>query len=132
MNSNLRKNLLLVGLAAVALVLAADPAMAQNAAAMGFNGNGKTIGAVANNITTSLKGTAVLITMFCYLGALIFGVTGAMKFKAYSEQPDRTPIKVPITFWAIAVLLAGFPEFMGTGITTLWGGGGNAQLVTQP
>lgn len=81
---------------------------------------GSSIGAVSGNITNSLQGVAGLVTAACYLGALVFGVTGALKWKAYSEKPDRTPIKVPITYWAIAVLLAGFPEFMGTGTTTLW------------
>lgn len=126
------KSLAVFGIAAAALALAAEPALAQTAPAMGFNGNGKTLGNVANNITDSLRGVSVLITMACYLGALVFGVIGAMKWKAYGEQPDRTPFKIPVTYWGIAVLLAGFPEFMGTGITTLWGSGGSVNLVSQP
>lgn len=113
----------------LACILAAEPACAAGAA-MTFKTNGQTLGQVANNLANSLKGVGVLVTMCCYLGALFFGVLGALKWKAYGEQPDRTPFKIPVTFWGVAVLLAGFPEFMGTGIVSLWGTG--AQLVPFP
>ena len=124
------KKTIKLGLALAAMAILASPAIAANAGAMGFNGNGKTLGDVAGNVTNSLRGVSVLITMGCYLGALVFGVIGAMKWKAYGEQPDRTPFKIPVTYWGIAVMLAGFPEFMGTGITTLWGASNN--LVEEP
>jgi hypothetical protein len=110
---------------------AAMYAMVQNtysASAVKFNTNGQTIGAVAGNVTASLRGFGPLIMMICYIAALTFGLIGAVKWKAYAEQPDRTPFKIPIMYWGIAVLLAGFPEFMGTGIATLWGPG--SQVVT--
>ena len=127
------KSLAVLAMAAAVALLAAEPALASNNA-MQFNGSGQSLGSVANNITSSLRGVSTLITMCCYLGALVFGLIGAMKWKAYGEQPDRTPFKIPVTYWGIAVCLAGFPEFMGTGILTLWGGGSGSgpQLVTQP
>lgn len=123
---NAKKLALLGGIAVVALLLA-DPSFANGAS---FNANGKTIGSVASNVTTSIKGVGVLVTACCYLGALLFGVIGVTKWQAYAEQPDRTPLKIPIMFWGIAVMLAGFPEFMGTGIASLWGSG--ASLVSEP
>lgn len=133
MKKNLKAISLMAMIAGVAL-LASEPAMAMSSNAMTFNGSGQSLGGVANNVTSSLRGVSTLITMCCYLGALVFGLIGAMKWKAYGEQPDRTPFKIPVTYWGIAVCLAGFPEFMGTGITTLWGGGSGSgpQLVNQP
>ena len=129
LQSSRARNLALLSAAAVALTLfAVDPAFAGGSTS--FNANGKTLGTVASNLTTSMKGFGPLITMACYLGALVFGFIGAMKWKAYGEQPERTPLKIPIVYWGIAVLLAGFPEFMGTGITSLWGTG--ASLVNEP
>ena len=106
-------------------LMMAEPAMATTGMELKA---GKSLGDVSNNIKTSLDGVGVLITTICYLGALIFGWIGAMKWKAYGEQPDRTPFKIPMTFWGIAVVLAAFPEFLGTGITTLWST--DAELVT--
>ena len=118
---------LMAGLGACAVLLA-GPAMAQSG--MTFRPGNTTIGGAAQNLTASIKNIGPLITAICYVGALVFGLVGAMKWKAYGEQPDRTPIKIPITYWGVAVLLAGFPEFMGTGITSLWGQ--SAQVVSEP
>ena len=115
----------------VAALFAVDPAFASPPTTPGIGNNkGKSIGAVAGNLTDSIRGIGPLITAICYVGALTFGLIGALKWKAYGEQPDRTPLKIPITYWGIAVLLAGFPEFMGTGIVSLWGSG--AELVKEP
>lgn len=111
----------------VAAALIAEPAAAQ----MVIKQNGQSLGTVANNVTNSLKGFSSLITMICYVGALVFGLIGAMKWKAYGEQPDRTPLKIPLTYWGIAVLLAAFPEFLGTGISTLFGSSG-VSVVSEP
>jgi hypothetical protein len=89
--------------------------------------SGQTIGQVSTNVTTSLSGAARVVTALCYLGAVAMGFIGALKWKAYGDQPDRTPLKVPLMYWGVAVILAAIPEFLGTGIATLWGGG--AQLV---
>lgn len=133
MKSNLKKLLAVAAIGAIALAMA-EPALAQQSAIQ-FSNKGQSIGSVAGNLTNSLRGVSSLITMICYLGALVFGLVGAMKWKAYGEQPDRTPFKIPVIYWGIAVLLAGFPEFLGTGISTLWGsgtGGAGPQLVNQP
>lgn len=92
--------------------------------------SGQSIGAISGNIVNSIQGAGLLVTALSYLGALVFGFMGALKWKAYGEQPDRTPLKVPVTYMAIAAILAALPEFLGTGISTIWGGG--AQVVQQP
>jgi hypothetical protein len=86
-----------------------------------LGGGGITIGTISANIVTSLKGAAQVITALAYLGAVTFGWIGMLKWKAHGEQPDRTPMKVPVTYWAIAAGCAALPEFIGTGIATLWG-----------
>ena len=125
-SSYAKKAALIVGFT-VAVMIACDPALAGGTT---FNNNGKSIGQVAGNLTTSLTGIGPLITVLCYVGALVFGFLGALKWKAYGEQPDRTELKIPLTYWGIAVVLAGFPEFLGTGIVSLWGT--NAQLIAEP
>lgn len=92
--------------------------------------SGQSVGAISNNIVQSIKGAGVLVTALSYLGALAFGFMGALKWKAYGEQPDRTPLKVPVTYMAIAAILAALPEFLGTGVSTIWGG--SATVIQQP
>jgi hypothetical protein len=128
------KTIAALTLAVLALSAFAPDAMAQATGATGSSiaipTSGKSIGTIAGNITTSLKGAGVMVTALAYLGALAFGFMGALKWKAYGEQPDRTPLKVPVTYMAIAAILAALPEFLGTGVSTIWGG--NATVVTQP
>ncbi len=127
------KTIAALTLAVLALSAFAPDAMAQATGTTGTSVNipssGKSIGTIANNITTSLKGAGVMVTALAYLGALAFGFMGALKWKAYGEQPDRTPLKVPVTYMAIAAILAALPEFLGTGISTIWGDG--ASVVNQ-
>jgi hypothetical protein len=119
------QSVVIAGLAA----LTAAEAFAQAATGPGLTGNAVTIGTIAGNVRTSLSGVSILVMALCYLGALAMGFIGALKWKAYGEQPDRTPLKVPLTLWAVAVLLAAIPEFLGTGIVTIWGATSN---VAQP
>lgn len=114
-----------VGLA-IGLLMLPELALAQMAGPS-LGGSGKSIGDVSNNIVGSLAGASQVVTALAYLGAISFGFIGALKWKAHGEQPDRTPMKVPVTYWGIAAICAALPEFIGTGITTLWGQ--NAALV---
>ena len=91
---------------------------------------GQSVGDISANIVESIRGAGILVTALSYLGALAFGFMGALKWKAYGEQPDRTPLKVPVTYLAIAAILAALPEFLGTGVSTIWGG--SATVVQQP
>ena len=113
---------------AMGLTMLSNHAMAQTSTNPTLQGNGLSIGQISANIVNSLSGATQVITGLAYIGALLFAYIGAMKWKAYSEQPDRTPMKVPVTYWGIAAICAALPEFIGTGITTLWGT--NANLVS--
>lgn len=67
-------------------------------------------------------GASTLVTSLAYLGALTFGFMGVLKCKAYGEQSDGTLLKVPVTYMAIAAILAALgPEFLSTGTGTIWG-----------
>jgi hypothetical protein len=122
-----KKNVQISFVAMASSLIAAFPEIAL-AAGPELVGGGKTIGTISNNITASLAGAAGVVTALAYLGAISFAFIGALKWKAYGEQPDRTPLKVPVTYWGIAAICAALPEFIGTGITTLWGSG--ATLVS--
>jgi hypothetical protein len=127
------KTIAALTMAVLALSAFAPDAMAQatgSGGSMSIPTSGKSIGTIAGNITTSIRGAGVMVTALAYLGALAFGFMGALKWKAYGEQPDRTPLKVPVTYMAIAAILAALPEFLGTGISTIWGS--NATVVQQP
>lgn len=104
--------------------LAAEAAFAQTSA---FNTNAPTIGQISKNVVDSLSGASLVVLALAYLGAMLFAWIGILKWKAHGEQPDRTPFKVPLMYWAIAVACAAFPEFIGVGIVTLLGSG--AQTV---
>lgn len=112
----------------IGLMLVPELAMAQQNAGPALGGSGITIGQISGNVVNSLSGAAQVVTALAYLGAISFGFIGALKWKAHGEQPDRTPMKVPVTYWGIAAICAALPEFIGTGISTLWGS--NAALVT--
>ena len=83
---------------------------------------GQTLGAVAGSFTDSLTGVSVAIAATCYVCAVVMAAVAIFKFKAYSDQPERTPIKQPILYLVVAVMLAAIPEVLGTGIMTTFGG----------
>lgn len=123
-----KQKAVLLGVLAISTLLIAGPAAATGS--ISFNGNGKSLGTLFSNLTQSIKGAGPLVTALCYVGALCFGFIGALKWKAHGEQPERTTLKIPLIYWGVAVILAGFPEYMGTGITSLWGSG--ASVVSEP
>lgn len=111
----------------IAAATASEAALAQitSGSSPSLAGGGITIGQISTNIVDSLRGAAQVVTALAYLGAVTFGWIGMLKWKAHGEQPDRTPMKVPVTYWAIAAGCAALPEFIGTGIATLWGSSPN-------
>lgn len=111
----------------IAAATASEAALAQitSGSSPSLAGGGITIGQISENIVNSLRGAAQVVTALAYLGAVTFGWIGMLKWKAHGEQPDRTPMKVPVTYWAIAAGCAALPEFIGTGIATLWGSSPN-------
>lgn len=107
-----------------ALTLAPELALAQTPITLS---SGKTVGAVAGNVGTSLTGVGTVITIVSYVCALFVGIGAIFKFKAHADQPDRTPLKTPIMLLFVSAMFAAIGEVLGTGIATLWGGG--AQTV---
>ena len=84
--------------------------------------SGQTIGQVSNNVANSMTGASRAVAAVCYICAVVMGVVAVFKFKAHSDNPDREPIKKPIMYVLVAVMLAAIPETLGVGIGTLWGG----------
>lgn len=110
-----------LALAAIVLV-ASDAAVAATAAATPsvIAGSHQSIGDVAGLNKSLIAGdfAVVLFTVACYVIAFIFGCIGLWQLNARSKKPVKTPLKEPIAFLVVAVLLVGFPEFLGSGYGT--------------
>lgn len=111
--------MLIVGTVCAAAMLTPEIAMASGTSPS--LSAGQSVGAISGNIKTSLSGAAQVVTAMAYLGAVFFAFIGILKWKAHAEQPDRTALKVPVTYMAIGAMCAALPEVIGTGIGTLWG-----------
>jgi len=76
------------------------------------------VGAVAQQITTSFGALAKLITAGAYIAGMGFAVGAIMKFKAHKDNPTQIPIGTPIALIFIAAALIFLPEiFKVTGVT---------------
>lgn len=90
----------------------ADPVMA------------KTVGDVANNLTTSTAGVVKAVGAISSAAGFIMALIGALKFKAHKDNPQQTPISMPIIYLVVASLLLFLPTLIQTGADTIWGSGG--------
>lgn len=105
--------------AAAALVLSAIPGLADAA----------TIGAVADNVSTSFGQLADLIVAGAYLGGAGMGIQAALKFKAHNENPQQVKLSQPIVYSLVAACLLALPSFIQTGSDTLWNGGATSSSL---
>ena len=80
-----------------------------------------TVSEVAQNIADSNDFLPGLITGISYLLALLFGVTGILKLREHVENPNQTPLRVPlIRFLAGGALLA-LPIVLEAAMRTIYG-----------
>lgn len=92
-------------------------------------GSGMSVGQISNNIVSSVQGAGNAVTAICWLSAIVLGAVSVFKFKAHSDNPNQTPLKIPMIYLGCAAGLGALPEIIGTGIATLFGSG--AQTVSQ-
>jgi len=81
------------------------------------------IGAVAEQVTTSFGAMAKLITAGAYIAGMGFAVGAVMKFKAHKDNPTQIPIGTPIALIFIAAALIFLPEIFKVTGTTLFKSG---------
>lgn len=84
------------------------------------------LGAVAQNITGSMKDVAELITAAAYVAGLGFAVAAILKFKAHKDNPQQIPVGTPIALLFIAAALIFLPSLLGVSGQTVFGSGAEA------
>ena len=101
-----KTNLMLL---AVSLSMLAAPAFAATA------------GDMAEGVFQQLSSFADLFMGAIFLAGLGIGGAAAFKFKAHSENAQQVPLKVPLTYAAVAAICIGLPAFLMMGTSTLFG-----------
>lgn len=81
---------------------------------------GQTIGEIADNFTTSLKGVDGTVTALAWVMAFVIALVAIFKFKAHSENPRETPLKTPLLLLFVAVLCVSLPMVLSSGTKTLY------------
>lgn len=97
-----------------------EPALAQQQFAIPTDGIAA--GQIAENIADSGKGFAKLAEVGALVLGLFMMLIGILKFKAYKDNPQQTPLGTPVTLILIAVALIAIPSMFGSGLQTLFGG----------
>lgn len=90
-----------------------------------------TVDDVAENITESSQLIPGLIAGLCYIFALVLGVTGILKLRDHVENPNQTPIRVPIIRFFVGGALLALPmvfEAAENSIGTVGSFGLNAKM----
>lgn len=110
-----------VGMMAVLM----EPALAQQN--FSIPTDGIAAGQIAENVAESGKGFAKLSEVGSFVIGLFMMLIGILKFKAYKDNPQQTPLGTPVMLIFIAVALIAVPSIFGSGLQTLFGG--SAQTV---
>ena len=85
---------------------------------------GKDLGGVADQVTSSMKAVAKLITAASYVAGIGFALSGMVKFKAHKDNPTQVPLSAPIVLLVIAAGLVFLPSIIQTAGQTLFDSSG--------
>ena len=77
------------------------------------------LGAVASTLTTTFASVAKLVTAMAYLIGMGFGVSAMLKFKAHKDNPQGTPLGVPMMLLFVAAGLLFLPSIFSMGGASL-------------
>jgi len=80
-----------------------------------------TIDDVGENIATSSNLIPGLITGISYILALLFGVTGILKVREHVENPNQTPLRVPLIRFLTGGALLALPIVLESAMRTIMG-----------
>lgn len=72
------------------------------------------IGAMAEQVTTSMNAIATLIGSAAYVAGLAFFMGALLKFKQHRDNPTQVPIGTPFTYFGIAVCLVFLPNLLSS------------------
>lgn len=94
--------------------------------------SGPTLGAISKNVNSSLGDVSRLAEGIAYTAGFFLALGAMFKFKAYRDNPQQTPLGVPLTWLGVAVGLFALPMLIGGGMSTLFGAGTAVNTVRQP
>jgi intracellular multiplication protein IcmD len=77
------------------------------------------IGSVASTLTTTFASVAKMVTAMSYLIGMGFGVSAMLKFKAHKDNPQGTPLGVPMMLLFVAAGLLFLPSIFSMGGASL-------------
>jgi intracellular multiplication protein IcmD len=99
----------------VASLAVIEPAMARD------------VGAVAQGLTGQAQGITAAVGSISAAAGFVVAAVAAFKFKSHKDNPQQTPLSVPIVYLLVASLLLYLPEVIQTGSETFWGAGAKTQ-----
>lgn len=85
--------------------------------------SGQSAGQIAQNINSSVYGISELAYGISYMLGAVFALVGLLKFKAYNDNEQQTPLKTPIIWLSLAACLIALPTVLDSGAKTIWGNG---------
>lgn len=91
--------------------------------AVGGVAHAANLGDVANNIGSSVDGGLSLLMKGSYFAGSACAAGALFKFKQHSDNPQQTPMKVPVILAVVAAGLLALPSFRQTSTDTVWGNG---------
>lgn len=104
----------LFGIIALAALLAASAASAQQV---------RDLGGIADGLTAQMDSINTLLGVAAFVLGVAMAVAGLMKFRAYSQNPNDPSNKMSTAFMLIFVgaSLVAIPSVLGSGIETIFG-----------
>lgn len=97
----------------VAFMTMLNPALAQD------------VSTITKNIIKSTKEMPALVSAFCYLVGLLFGVSGILKLKAHVENPGegggQTPLRTPVIRLCVGGMMFALPALYEAIANTIGG-----------
>ena len=103
-------------------------------AAFADTGDSISLGAAANNMTTSVGFLAEFITSLSYAMGFGFGVGAILKFKAHRDNPSQVTLGTPIALVFISLAFIFMPMLFAASGDTVFGANaeqGTAQGTTS-
>lgn len=95
-------------------------------------GGGRDIGAMATAMRTMAGSVNGLVTVVAFIIGVVLAISGILKFKAHSANPNDPSAKLSTAFmlmFAGAALVA-LPALLGSGVLTFFGSGATTTNAT--
>jgi len=81
------------------------------------------IAGIANTITGSFESIGKLMTATAYLAGFGLTIASIFKFKQHKDNPQQTPMGIPITMLLVGIALIFLPNIISPAGTSIFGEG---------